>query len=101
MRRAVAGAGALLAAVVLLGFDTTRHSIPPEDILSGGPPKDGIPAITEPHFIDAEAATFLRPDDRVIGVVHDGVAKAYPLRILNWHEVVNDAVGSTPVAVTY
>jgi Protein of unknown function (DUF3179) len=91
----------LTIAPLLVGFDLSRHSIPPEEILAGGPPKDGIPALTEPRFVDADSTTFLRPDDRVIGLVQGGVAKAYPLRILNWHEVVNDAIGTTPVAVTY
>jgi hypothetical protein len=44
---------------------------------------------------------FLRGDDRVVGVLQEGIAKAYPLRILNWHEVVDDVVGTTPIAVTY
>ena len=82
-------------------FDTSSHSIPLEDILSGGPPKDGIPALHEPQFIPASAASFLRPDDRVIGIAHDDEAKAYPIRILNWHEVVNDVLGSEPIVVTY
>lgn len=91
----------LMIAPLLVGFDLSRHSVPPEEILAGGPPKDGIPAITEPRFVDANSATFLRRDDRVIGVVQEGVAKAYPSRILNWHEVVNDAIGTTAIAVTY
>lgn len=85
----------------LTAFDFSRHGIPPEEIFGGGPPKDGIPAILEPRFVPAEEATFLREDDRVIGVVRRGVAKAYPLRILNWHEVVNDSVGDLSIAVTY
>jgi hypothetical protein len=91
----------LLAAPLLTGFDLSRHSIPPEEILAGGPPKDGIPAILTPQFVDAEAAAFLKPEDVVISVVAGGTAKAYPLRILNWHEVVNDAIAGEPIAVTY
>ncbi|RMF22157.1 MAG: DUF3179 domain-containing protein, partial [Deltaproteobacteria bacterium] len=83
------------------GFDLSRHAIAPELIVSGGPPKDGIPAIDEPKFVEAAEATFLRPDEQVVGVVESGEAKAYPLRILNWHEIVNDVVGSRPVAVSY
>jgi hypothetical protein len=91
----------LLAFPVLTGFDLSRHSIDPGEILSGGPPKDGIPAIVKPHFVSAAEAKFLQPSDIVVGIASDGVAKAYPLRILNWHEVVNDEVGGEPVAVTY
>ena len=91
----------VLVVLCLSGFDFAQHSIPTEQILSGGPPKDGIPAILEPHFLTAEKATFLGEDDQVLGVVKDGMAKAYPLRILVWHEVVNDRLGDTPVVATY
>jgi len=92
---------AVAALAVLSGFDTTRHNIPVEEILAGGPPKDGIPALLKPKFVSAEAADFLSEDDRVLGVAAGPAAKAYPLRILNWHEVVNDVLGDRPVAVTY
>jgi hypothetical protein len=93
--------GLLAVALGLSGFDFTKHSIPPEEIRGGGPPKDGIPAILDPQFIPAHETTFLADHDALIGVVEQGVAKAYPLRILTWHEVVNDSVGDKPVAVTY
>ena len=82
-------------------FDLSKHSIPVTEILSGGPPKDGIPAILDPRFLEAEQATFLRDADLVIGVALNGSAKAYPTRILNWHEVVNDTIGDQPVAITW
>jgi len=82
-------------------FDFTRHSIPVEEILSGGPPKDGIPALTDPKTVVGSDTDFLRPDDRIIGVEIDGKARAYPLRLLNWHEAVNDQLGGKPIAVTY
>jgi hypothetical protein len=94
----------LLAATVSLSgadFDFSKHNIPPEEIRGGGPPKDGIPAILDPRFIPASEAHFLEDHDVLIGVVQEGVAKAYPLRILTWHEVVNDRLGEQPVAVTY
>lgn len=100
----VVGIGALLIvgpAARVAGFDFTRHAIPPEEIVSGGPPKDGIPAIFAPEFVPAARASFLQPDDRVIGVALAGDAAAYPIRILNWHEAVNDTIGGVPVAVTY
>jgi hypothetical protein len=68
---------------------------------SGGPPKDGIPAIDEPAFVGAEAADFLDPGDPVFGVVRGGAAKAYPQKILVHHEIVNDELAGTPVSVTY
>lgn len=83
------------------GFDLSRHSVPPEEILGGGPPKDGIPAILDPKFVSADQAKYLGDEDRVIGVVRKGIAKAYPLRILTWHEVVNDSIADRSVAVSY
>lgn len=82
------------------GFDVSDALIAVDRIERGGPPKDGIPAIDRPRFV-AAAAAGLRADDRVLGLVHNGVTKAYPVRILNWHEVVNDRYGDAPVAVTY
>lgn len=83
-------------------FDVTRHLIPLADILGGGPPRDGIPALTDPAFISAaEADEKLKPSDLVIGVEFGGVAKAYPIGILTWHEVVNDTVGDKPVMVSW
>ena len=69
---------------------------------SGGPGKDGIPSIDAPRFQSAAAADdYLEPGDRVIGVHHEGVARAYPQRIVVWHEIVNDTVGGDPVSITY
>jgi len=85
-------------------FDLSRHSVPLEEILSGGPPKDGIPALLSPQFVSAAAATWLRPDESVVGIASTTAGqpdKAYPLRILTWHEIVNDEVGDQPLAVTY
>jgi len=72
-----------------------------EEARSGGPPKDGIPSIDEPQFVGADDAPFLSDRDVVFGVVRDGVATAYPQRILASHEIVNDTLAGTPVAVTY
>ncbi|QLC74623.1 DUF3179 domain-containing protein [Pseudomonas sp. LPB0260] len=70
--------------------------------LSGGPGKDGIPAIDQPRFSDAAGATqYLRPDDIVFGVHHRGQARAYPQRILVWHEIVNDNIAGEPLSITY
>jgi len=82
-------------------FDVTKHSVPIEELHGGGPPRDGIPAIDHPKFVPAANARFLRGNDRVLGVNHNGVAKAYPIGILNWHEIVNDDFAGKPVAVTW
>jgi hypothetical protein len=82
------------------GFDVSNALIPVQAIERGGPPKDGIPAIDRPKFVSASAAR-LAPTDRVLGLQLQGVEKAYPVRILNWHEVVNDQFGAHPVAITY
>ncbi len=82
-------------------FDLSRATIPRGEIKSGGPPKDGIPALTDPKLVAAGEATYLRDDDRVIGVIVGDEARAYPLAILNYHEVANDRIGDTLLAVTY
>ncbi len=83
-------------------FDVTRRSVELNQIVQGGPPRDGIPALVDPKFVSAvEARRFLRDKDEVLGVVENGIAKAYPLKILNYHEVVNDLIGARPIAVTY
>ncbi len=91
----------LLSLPVLSGFDFSEHSIPTSEIRSGGPPKDGIPAILEPPFIPSKKAHFLKNDDRVLGLFLNGEAKVYPVKILNWHEIVNDTVGGKKVIVSY
>ncbi len=82
-------------------FDVTRHTIALKEIRGGGPPKDGIPALLEPSFISPAEATSLRPKDMVLGVSIGGDSKAYPIRILNWHELVNDRIGSRPILVSW
>ena len=83
------------------GFDVSGALIPKHEILSGGPPRDGIPAIDAPRFVSANAARFLQPTDRVLGISRNGVAKAYPVLILNWHEIVNDSFAGEPIVVSY
>jgi len=73
------------------GFKLDKSSlIPLNEIHHGGPPKDGIPSIDSPKFITAPEATTLHDNDRVIGISTKSSVKAYPIRILNWHEIVND-----------
>jgi Protein of unknown function (DUF3179) len=75
--------------------------VDPELIISGGPPPDGIPPIDEPRFLAHGDVGFLAPQEPVLSVELEGEAKAYPLRIMMWHEIVNDEIGGTPVTVTY
>jgi hypothetical protein len=83
-------------------FDVTLHSVPIEEIFNGGPPKDGIPALNNAKFVSAsEGDKFLKKHDRVLAIEFNGVAKAYPIRILNWHEVVNDDFKDKPIVATW
>jgi hypothetical protein len=82
--------------------DFTIHSVSFDDILSGGPPRDGIPPIDQPVFLSvSEADEWLRPVEPVIQVEINQEVKAYPIQILTWHEIVNDTVGGVPVVVTF
>ncbi len=82
--------------------DFSRHTVPYREVLSGGPPKDGIPAIDAPQFVTvAEADAWLASQEPVVLVQADGEARAYPLQILTWHEIVNDTVGDLPLTVTF
>lgn len=81
--------------------DFSKHSIEWNEIQSGGPPKDGIPSIDNPQFKPLGAVTDLAVQEAVIGLSINGDARAYPIRVLMWHEIVNDRVGGVPVAVTY
>ncbi|MDT8385607.1 MAG: DUF3179 domain-containing protein [Gammaproteobacteria bacterium] len=85
----------------LNGFDLSNASVPVEEILSGGPLRDGIPAIDRPRFVAAREAGFLKDDDRVLGLVLSGIARAYPIRILNWHEIVNDRFDGEAVVISF
>ena len=90
-----------MAGQVKNGFDLTDALVPASKILSGGPPRDGIPAIDTPRFVSAGAASFLKGSDRVLGIRRHGVTRAYPVAILNWHEIVNDVLAGEPVVVSY
>jgi len=82
--------------------DFSKHTVPLEEIVSGGPPKDGIRSIDRPKFERVrDADRWLDDREPVVMVNKDGVVKAYPLQILIQHEIVNDVVGQTPVTVTY
>ncbi len=73
-----------------------------DQIISGGPPPDGIPPIDDPTFVTvAEANTYLTDREPVVELDINGDARAYPVQVLIWHEIVNDTVGGVPVSVTY
>ena len=86
----------------LSAADGKRLDLLANNIMSGGPPKDGIPAVDDPQYTTAaEADTWLLPHDVVFGLERDGFVAAYPQRILVWHEIVNDELGQQPVSITY
>jgi hypothetical protein len=82
--------------------DFRKHCVHYDEVLSGGPPKDGIPALDTPRFVTVnEADAWLKPNEPVIYFQVGSDARAYPIQILIWHEIVNDTVGGVPVAVTF
>lgn len=85
-------------------FDTdlSNTTIDLAELKAGGPSKDGIPSIDNPSFVSIDdASDWIDPKEPVIAVEHNGVARAYPLQVLTFHEIVNDEIGGTPVAVTF
>ncbi len=82
-------------------FDVSNSVVDKGMFLSGGPKKDGIPAITEPQFVAAGDVDFLKNHDLVVGIELADEARAYPIQILNWHEIVNDKIADKSVAVTW
>jgi hypothetical protein len=92
------------------GFDLSRPLIPKSKIVSAGMVTDALPPLIEPKSLTLNElsglewigrGSYLVPSDKVIGLGEDGLWRAYPLRVLVWHEVVNDTVGGVPVVVTY
>lgn len=81
--------------------DFGKHIVPLQEFLSGGPGKDGIPAIDQPKFLPVGKVDFLKPQEPVIEVQVGRDARAYPLQILIWHEIANDVVGGVPLTVTF
>jgi len=83
------------------GFDLGNASIPISEILAGGPPRDGIPALDKPQFTSVAEADWLDDDDLLLAVDIGGEQRAYPTRILVWHEIVNDTVGGQAITVSF
>jgi Protein of unknown function (DUF3179) len=88
---------------ITAGWQTNfdRRAVPLSEFQRGGPGKDGIPAIDRPRFVSVEEVEFLEPKEPVIELELGGEARAYPIQILIWHEIVNDSIGDVPVAVTF
>ena len=82
-------------------YDGVKARIRLEEIVWGGVPRDGIPDLTDAPVIPASEVNYINPDDRVFGVSINGEHRAYPLRILNAHEMANDVVGGEPIALAY
>lgn len=95
-------AAAVTGEAETLRTDTSKALVPLEEIVSGGPPPDGIPAIDRPSSVTpADAGQWITPKEPVLALEVKGDARAYPLQILMWHEIVNDVVGGVPVAITF
>lgn len=85
----------------LNGFDITNALVNPAEIKKGGPPRNGIPALNYPQFLKANEASFLNDSDLIIGLTSGNESKAYPIGILNWHEIVNDSLNNKTIVITY
>lgn len=83
------------------GFDLSFTTIPISEILSGGPARDGIPAILDPQFVSPSDVNYLVDSDILVSVTVGDVTRGYPFRILNWHEIANDQIGDDSFVVTY
>ena len=82
--------------------DLSKRSIDLETLVSGGPPKDGIPSLDNPEFVQFdESDKWIADEEPVIAFRHEGISRAYPLQIMIWHEIVNDWFNDTPVLITF
>lgn len=82
-------------------YPGVKHRVRIEEIVWGGVIKDGIPALTNPRHVKPSEATYLTPDELVLGLSIKEDHRAYPLRIMDWHEMANDVVGGTPITISY
>ncbi|MDZ7755548.1 DUF3179 domain-containing protein [Rhodohalobacter sp.] len=82
--------------------DLSKKSIDLKSLVSGGPPKDGIPSINKPEFVQFDDAdSWINNEEPVIAFQYEGISRAYPLQIMIWHEIVNDRFDDTPVLITF
>ena len=82
-------------------FAVSDLRVPAEHIVSGGPPRDGIQSVDAPRFVAPDEATWVAGNTPVLGVSVGGEARAYPVHLIERHQIVNDTIGGQPVAVTY
>ena len=79
-----------------------KYIVDPEEIVGGGPPKDGIPSIDNPRFVSMEEADeWIEDNELVLGFIYEGVKRVYPLQIMVWHEIVNETIAGDPLLITY
>ena len=79
-----------------------KYIVDPGKIVGGGPPKDGIPSIDNPKFVPLnEADQWIEDNELVLGLIHKGIKRVYPLQIMVWHEIVNEDIAGDPLLVTY
>ncbi|MBI4067325.1 DUF3179 domain-containing protein [Candidatus Gottesmanbacteria bacterium] len=93
--------GSTVIKKVSLQNDFTGAKVKPEDLEQGCFGQDCIPAITNPKFQKASDATWLQDNDVVFTISHKGIDRAYPQRIMNWHEIINDEIAGEPIAITF
>ncbi len=79
-----------------------KYLVDPRKILSGGPPKDGIPSIDHPKFVSvSEADRWIGDNELILAIIYEGVKRVYPFQIVVWHEIVNDTIAGDPLLITY
>ncbi|MFQ6119316.1 MAG: DUF3179 domain-containing protein, partial [Methanosarcinales archaeon] len=79
-----------------------KYLVDPEKIVSGGPPKDGIPSIDNPKYVTVEEADkWIQDNELVLAIIYKDVKRVYPLQIMVWHEIVNDVIAGDPILITY
>lgn len=82
--------------------DQPESLVDESKILSGGPPKDGIPSIDDPKYVSvSEADEWIEDNELVLALTYEGVKRVYPLQIMVWHEIVNDWIAGDPILITY
>ena len=79
-----------------------KYIVDPEKLIGGGPPKDGIPSIDNPKFVSLEEADqWIEDNELVLGIIHKGIKRVYPLQIMVWHEIVNEVIAGDPLLISY
>ncbi|SES86394.1 Protein of unknown function [Methanococcoides vulcani] len=79
-----------------------RYIVDPNDIVSGGPPMDGIPSLDDPEYVTVEEAdSWIEDNELVLALVYNETKRVYPLQIMVWHEIVNDHINGEPILITY